>query len=290
MKPPKFEYHAPGTLREALELLSEVGDDAVVLSGGQSLIPMLNLRLANPTHVIDLGGIDGLSEIEVHDDGLKVGAMTTHRQMETDPVVAKELPLAQAAARYIGYRSIRNRGTLGGSIAHADPAAEWPAIVLALDGVVHLASVSESRTVLGTDFFKSLFTTTKRPDELITSVQFSGRYSDAWGFAEFQRRSGDFATVAVAVACVIENGCVTDARISLAGVAERPVRCTEAEAALVAGSDTPIYDAASAARDAVDPVSDSHGTSEFRKRLVFAETQRAVAQALGMDLASVANA
>lgn len=290
MKPPKFEYHAPATLREALELLGEVGDDAVVLSGGQSLIPMLNLRLANPGHVIDLGAIESLNEVEIHDGGLKVGAMTTHRQMETDPIVGDVLPLAQAAARYIGYRSIRNRGTLGGSIAHADPAAEWPAIVLALDGVVHLASVNESRAVSGNDFFKSFFTTTKRPDELVTSVQFSGRYGDAWGFSEFQRRSGDFATVAVAVACVIDDGVVTEARVSLAGVADRPVRCAEAEAALMAGTTTPTYDAAVAARDAFNPVSDSHGTSAFRKRLVFAETQRAVAQALGIDLVSLANA
>lgn len=290
MKPPKFNYHAPATMQQAVELLAEVGDDAVVLSGGQSLIPMLNLRLANPTDVIDLGAIDGLDEVKISDDGLDVGAMVTHRRMETDPIVGEVLPLAQAAAGYIGFRAIRNRGTLGGSIAHADPAAEWPAVLLALDGEVHLASLTGTRTLRGEDFFESLFTTAKRPDELITSVQLSGRFSESWGFSEFQRRTGDFAVVAVAVGCVVEDGVVTEARVSLAGVSERPVRCAEAEAALMAGSSTPANDAAVATRDAFEPVADSHGSSAFHKRLVFAETQRAVAQALGIDLESVVNA
>jgi len=290
MKPPRFDYHAPSTLDEALGLLADVGDEAVVLSGGQSLLPMLNLRLVNPTDVIDLGSIGGLDAIVMGDGFVEVGAMVTHRRMEVDPVIAEVAPLAQQAAGYIGYRAIRNRGTLGGSIAHADPAAEWPAVVVALDGAVELASVDGWRSVAGEDFFESLFTTAKRPDELVTSARFGTRFADHWGFSEFQRRTGDFAAVGVAVACVIESATVTEARISIAGIAERPVRCIEAEVALMSGSNTPAADAAAAARDAVDPVSDPHGSSAFRKRLVFAETLRAVAQALGTDLESVANA
>lgn len=290
MKPPKFDYHAPATLREAVDLLAAIGEDAVVLSGGQSLIPMLNLRLANPTAVIDLGAIEGLASINSANGGLNIGAMVTHRQMETDSTVGATTPLAQCAAGYIGYRAIRNRGTVGGSIAHADPAAEWPAVVLALDGTVTLASVSGSRTVAGGDFFESLFTTAKRSDELVTSVHLSGRFRDSWGFSEFQRRTGDFAVVAVAVGCVISDSAVVEARIAVAGVAERPVRCPAAERAFLGRSPNQALEAAMAARDAFDPVGDSHGSSAFRKRLVFAETQRAVAQALGSETESSVSA
>ncbi|MDC0384709.1 FAD binding domain-containing protein [bacterium] len=290
MKPPKFAYHAPTTVREAVELLAELGDDVVVLSGGQSLIPMLNLRLANPTDVIDLGGVDGLGDVAARDGGLDVGAMVTHRQMETNDLIASTAPLAQHAAGFIGYRAIRNRGTIGGSIAHADPAAEWPAVVLALDGAITLTSAEETRNVAGDDFFESLFTTAKRPDELVTSVHLAGRFQDNWGFSEFQRRTGDFAVVAVAVGCVITDSSVVEARVALAGVAERPLRCPAAEQALTGPHTGGAAEVAAVARDSFEPVGDSHGSSEYRKRLVFAETHRAVAQALGSDIESIANA
>ncbi len=290
MKPPKFDYHAPTTVRDAVELLARVGEDAVVLSGGQSLIPMLNLRLANPTDVVDLGAIGGLSNISAVDGGLEVGAMVTHHQMETDVLVASTTPLAQHAAGFIGYRAIRNRGTIGGSIAHADPAAEWPVVLLALDGAITLESVRGSRTVPGDDFFVSLFTTVKRPDELITSVHLSRRFQHNWGFSEFQRRTGDFAAVAVAVGCVVADGAVVEARVALAGVAERPVRCADAEQALLGTPADNALGAATAARESFEPIGDSHGSSEYRKRLVFAETQRAATQALESNLESCANA
>jgi carbon-monoxide dehydrogenase medium subunit len=286
MKPPKFVYHLPSTISEAADLLAALGDDAVVLSGGQSLIPMLNLRLALPAAVIDIGTIEGLANIESVNGGLDVGAMVTHRRMEVDAVVGATAPLAQCAAGYIGYRAIRNRGTIGGSIAHADPAAEWPAIVLALDGVVTLESTQGSRTVGGDDFFESMFSTAKRSDELVTSIHLSGRFQDSWGFSEFQRRTGDFAAVAVAIGCVISESEVVEARVAVAGVAERPVRCTSAERALLGGSPNRAREAALAASDAFDPAGDSHGSTEFRKRLVFAETLRAASRALGSDVES----
>lgn len=285
MKPPRFAYHAPQTLPELLETLAETGDEAVVLAGGQSLLPMLNLRLAAPSDVIDLGRVPGLDSIAGTNGGVDVGAMVTHRRMEIDPLVAVSMPLAKHAAGYVGYRAIRNRGTVGGSVAHADPAAEWPIVLLALDGAIGLASVRGWRNVAAEDFFESVYTTAKRPDEVVTSLRFSSRFARSWGFSEFQRRAGDFATVAVAVACVVESGEIAEARVAIAGVADRPLRCSEAEAALTAGSSSAAIDAAEAACDSVDPVSDIHGSSSFRKRLVYAETQRAVRQALSVNQA-----
>ena len=283
MKPPRFAYHAPQALPELLETLSAAGDEAVVLAGGQSLLPMLNLRLAAPSHVIDLGRVPGLDSVDSPDGRVEVGAMVTHRRMETDPVVAASAPLAQRAAGFVGYRAIRNRGTVGGSVAHADPAAEWPIVLLALDGAVGLASVRGRRSVAAEDFFESVYTTAKRPDEVVTSLSFSARFARNWGFSEFQRRVGDFATVAVAVACAAESGEITEARVAIAGVADRPLRCPEAEAALSSGARTAASDAAEAACDSVEPISDVHGSSSFRKRLVYAETLRAAHQALGRD-------
>ena len=286
MKPPRFAYHAPQTLPELLETLSAAGDEAVLLAGGQSLLPLLNLRLAAPSHVIDLGRVPGLDSVDSPDspDGsVEVGAMVTHRRMETDRVVAASAPLATHAAGFVGYRAIRNRGTVGGSVAHADPAAEWPIVLLALDGDVGLASVHGRRRVAAEDFFESVYTTAKRPDEVVTSLSFSARFARNWGFSEFQRRVGDFAAVAVAVACVVESGEVAAARVAIAGVADRPLRCRVAEAALTARSRTAAIDAAEAASDSIEPISDIHGSSSFRKRLVYAETRRAARQALATN-------
>lgn len=281
MKPPKFAYHAPRSLTEALQTLAVLGDEAVLLAGGQSLLPLLNMRLASPTHVVDLGRVPGLDDIRVTNGHVEVGAMVTHRRMEVDPLIAHTVPLAQKAAGFVGFRAIRNRGTVGGSVAHADPAAEWPLVLLTLDGEVDLTSANGSRTIRAGDLFESVYSTAKRSDEVVTSVRFGTRFERNWGFWEFQRRTGDFATVAVAVACVIENGSVTEARIGIAGAAEKPVRCTTAEEALLAGSTSAASEAAAAAHDAVDPCDDIHGSSSYRKRLVFAATKRAATQALG---------
>ena len=281
MKPPKFAYHAPRSLAEALQVLAEAADDAVLLAGGQSLIPLLNLRLASPRDVVDLGRVPGLDDIRLVNGHAEVGALVTHHRMEVDPLIGHSVPLAQRAAGYVGFRAIRNRGTVGGSVAHADPAAEWPLALLTLDGEVALASARGTRTVRADDFFRSTYTTARRSDEAVTSVRFSTRFERNWGFWEFQRRTGDFATVAVAVACDIEDGEVVEARVGIAGAADKPLRCTQAEQALSAGSRTAVREAATAASDAVQPPDDIHGSSSFRKRLVFAATQRAAAEALG---------
>ena len=282
MKPPKFAYHAPRSMTEALQILHGLGDEAVLLAGGQSLLPLLNLRLANPGHVVDLGRVPGLDGIRITNGHTEVGALVTHRCMEIDPLIARSAPLAQRAASFVGFRAIRNRGTVGGSVAHADPAAEWPLVLLTLDGEVDLASASGSRTIPAGDFFESVYSTARRSDEIVTSLRFGTRFAQHWGFWEFQRRTGDFATVAVAVACVVEDGTVKEARVGIAGAAERPVRCAAAEAVLRSGSTAAVSEAAAAAQEAVDPNDDIHGSSSFRKRLVRAATERAVAQALGL--------
>ena len=278
MKPPEFRYHAPSSLDEVLDLLDAYGDEAVVLSGGQSLIPMLNLRLARPAEVVDISRVEGIGLIEAGERSVSVGALVTHRRMETAPEVARLLPMARAAAGFIGYRAIRNRGTVGGSVAHADPSAEWPVVLLALDGTVELQSKSGARQIGAGEFFKSVFTTARRPDEMVSAVHFSSRFASSWGFSEFQRRTGDFAVVVAAVACADDSDRLGEARVALAGVADRPVRRTEAEEALVAAGDPAV--AADAARDAFDPAGDAHGSTAYRKQLVYAQVLRAATQAL----------
>jgi carbon-monoxide dehydrogenase medium subunit len=292
MKPWPFRYHAPTSIEAAVEALALAGDDGLVMSGGQSLMPMLNMRLARPSDVVDLRSVPDLCRVELRGDVVEIGAMVTHRAVETDPVVATHLPLAHCAAGWIGFRAIRNRGTVGGSIAHADPAAEWPAVLLALDGSVTLQSTGGVRNVPSDEFFVSIFTTAKRPDEIITGLSFATRFAEHWGFAEFQRRTGDFALVAAAVACRVSDAVVSEARVVVAGVGATPLRCSAAEAVLVgaARTDDIVASAAAAARDEVDPIADAHASAEYRRRLVFTETARALSQALSRRSTDVARA
>ena len=282
MKPPKFRYHAPTSLDEALELLSAFGEDAVVLSGGQSLIPMLNLRLARPAEIVDISRLGGLSSIGQEQTSVSVGALVTHRQMENDSDVARLLPMARAAAGFIGYRAIRNRGTVGGSVAHADPSAEWPAVLLALDGSVELRSKFGTRQVDGDEFFKTVFTTARRADEIVSAVRFGFRFASSWGFSEFQRRTGDFAVVVAAVARASSPGQTGEVRVALSGVADRPMRCPEAERALAETGDP--HAAAEAARSAFEPAGDTHGSTGYRKQLIYAQVLRAAGDALAGEI------
>ncbi len=282
MKPWPFRYHAPTSIAAATEALALAGDEGLVMSGGQSLMPMLNMRLARPSDVIDLSAVPDLRCVEEREGMIDVGAMVTHRAAETDPLIATHVPMAHRAAGLIGFRAIRNRGTVGGSIAHADPAAEWPAVLLALDGYVTLRSATAARTVSSDEFFVSVFTTARLPGEIITGLSFAARFAQHWGFAEFQRRTGDFAVVAVAVACQMTDSIVTEARVVLAGVGSTPVRCAGAEAVLRGGPATAqmAASAAAAAQEEVDPIGDVHASADYRRRLVYSETHRAVSQAL----------
>ena len=274
MKPPPFAYFAPTTVQEATELLAEHGDDAKVLAGGQSLIPLLSLRLARPTALIDLNGVDELSHIETN-GVTTIGAMTRHRTVERSAVIAVNVPLLAAAVPYIGHSAIRTRGTVGGSLSHADPAAELPAVALALDATfVARSAKGGAREIAAVDFFDGYFTTTLQPDEVLTSVRFpNAAPGTGVSVQEMARRHGDFAMVAAVVSVAPDGG----ARIALINVADRPVRAIEAEAALQAGES--IDDVAALATRDLDPVSDLHASAAYRRSVATVMLRRALTEA-----------
>ena len=268
LKPPPFDYDAPDTLDEALDLLGEYADDAKVLAGGQSLIPLMALRLARPARLVDIGRVDSLQGIDAN-GALTIGAGVHQRTAERSAEVARLCPPLALALPLVAHVPIRTRGTIGGSIAHADPAAELPAIALLADAEITARSRGAGdRTITAADFFRGFFETALEPDELITDVRFPGwpaRTGSA--FEELARRHGDFALVgAGAVVGLAEDGTVRDARLAFTGVASTPVRVSAAEALLVGNE--PTADAVAAAVEAVraelDPGSDVHATAAYR--------------------------
>jgi carbon-monoxide dehydrogenase medium subunit len=238
MKPAPFTYHAPGTLDDALELLADLGDDARVIAGGQSLVPMLNLRLARFDHLVDISRIDELRGIERVNGSVVVGATTRDSIVEFDPTIATDVPLLTAVTPHVGHFQIRNRGTIGGSLAHADPAAEYPAVALALDATFDLASARGVRTVSAAEFFTGFWSTAIQTGELLTSVSFpvwGGRCG--FGVAEFARRHGDFAVAGAVAAVELGPGdVITRCALAVFGVSDRPVRASTTEAALTGRS------------------------------------------------------
>ena len=282
MKPPLFEYHRAGSVDEVVALLGEYADEAKVLAGGQSLVPLLSLRLACPAHLLDINRVAALSSIE-NGNGLTVGAMVRHRAIERSDVVRTANPLLAHAVRFIGHSAIRNRGTVGGSIAHADPAAELPAILLALDGEVEARSTRGTRTIPAPAFFEGFLTTSLEPDELLTAVRVPALLAGTgWSFQEFSRRSGDFAIVGVAATVRLDgNGKVADARLAFSGVDQVPVRATTAESVLTGAtpSDDLWKSAAHAAASPLEPASDIHGSAAYRKHLAAVLAERALREA-----------
>jgi len=264
MIPASFDYHAPKTLDEAVALLARLGDTAKILAGGQSLIPAMRFRLASPEALIDLGRIRDLAYVEERGDHLAIGALTREHALEASAAVAKSYPLLLDTAKVIADPLVRNKATVGGNLAHADPASELPAVVVALDGELVLSSRSGERVVPAEEFFLGPFTTARRADELVTEV----RLTTAQGgtFIEFARRAGDFALVGV---------CIADGRIGICGASPVPVRARRAEAALAAG-ESPERVGAAAAGD-VDPWDDVHGSAEYRRHVVATLVRRAVA-------------
>ncbi len=273
MKPPPFVYVAPTSLDEAVTALAEHGEDAKVLAGGQSLIPLMSLRLARPTALVDLNGVAELSSIAVN--GMtSIGAMTRHRAVERSADVAKQVPLLAAAVPYIGHVAIRTRGTIGGSLAHADPAAELPAIALALDATFEATSTRGTRTISAADFFVGYFTTALEADEILTKVTFpNAAPGTGVSVQEMARRHGDFAMVAAA-ASVAPGG---DVRIALINVSDRPVRAVEAEAAMRQGAQIDEV-AALAARD-LEPTADLHASAAYRRSVAQVLVRRALTEA-----------
>lgn len=284
MKPPRFDYVAPASLDEALEVLAERGEAAKVLAGGQSLMPLLGFRLASPEILVDLNGLDDLAYLRAKGDVdvLAIGAMTRHRTVERTPEVMGRAGMIADAVPLIGHTAIRNRGTVGGSIAHADPAAEWPAIALALDAEVDVARSDGVRTIGIGDLIQAQFTTTLQPDEILTEIRFRmPRPGAGSAFLEFARRHGDFALAGAAVVLSLADGAVADARIALMGVAATPVRALDAERLLVGAEATDeLFERAAAAIDPVmSPVSDVHATADFRRHLARVMVRRALSTA-----------
>ena len=282
MKPPPFEYSAAGSVEEAVDLLAEHGEDAKVLAGGQSLIPLLSLRLARPTRLIDINGVAELASIR-DGSGLELGAMVRHRRAERSAEVAQEAPLITEAVRLVGHAAIRSRGTLGGSIAHADPAAELPAALLALDGQAVAVSRRGTRAVPAADLFEGFLTTSLQPDELLTGVRLPAWPPGmGWSFREFTRRSGDFAVVGVACGLGLDGGGrVETARLAFCGVAGTPVRAAAAEAVVLGEQPSAELwaQAGEAAKAELDPPSDVHGTAAYRRHLAGVLTRRALEEA-----------
>jgi len=288
MKPPPFAYVAPDSLAEALEALSRYGSDAKVLAGGQSLVPLLNFRLARPAALVDLNGVAGLDGLG-RDPGtgeLAVGAMMRQSDAERSPLVRDECPLLVAALKCIGHRAIRNRGTIGGSLAHADPAAELPLLLVLLDGRVRVAGRRGERWISAGDFFLSYLTTALEPDEILVEARFSSLRDTrtAWGFEEFSRRAGDFALAAAgAIVRMDDAGTIRDAAIAVAGGGPTPVRARDAERALSGqrASDGLIGDAAHLAISACDVDGDMHASAEYRRALIEVVVERALRRACG---------
>jgi CO/xanthine dehydrogenase FAD-binding subunit len=271
MKPPPFEYSAPTTLEEALEVLHERGEDARPLAGGQSLIPMLSLRLARPSHLIDLAGIDELASVRVEGRQLVIGAMVREASAERYREVGQLAPLLALALPFIGHPAIRSRGTIGGSLAHADPAAELPAVALILGAELVAQSHDRGkRTIQAADFFTGFFTTALEPDEILTEIRIPKPTTGTGGaIEEVARRHGDFAMVGAAAVVRLEGGKIGAAHIVLTGVSGTPVRATEAETSLAGAepTDEVFAEAAEQAGQSLSPPADVHGSSAYRRHL-----------------------
>jgi aerobic carbon-monoxide dehydrogenase medium subunit len=298
VKAAPFEYHAPETLEEALALLAEFGDEAKVLAGGQSLVPVLALRLARFGHLIDLNRIPALRYVAVADGVMRIGAMTTQATIGGSQDVLARVPLLARATAHIGHFQIRNRGTIGGSLSHADPGAEYPAVAITLDAEIVLASSRGTRTVAAREFFTGTFSTTAEPDEILTEIRFAGRPPDCAvagpqgsavvgpqgsAVVEMARRHGDFALAGVACAVELDSAeRIRSLRLGLFGVASAPVRAVAAEQA-VRGSGCDEVDPEElglAALSGVSCVSDLHADAGYRRRVAAHLAGQAVRRAV----------
>lgn len=283
MKPAPFAYHAPRSASEAIDLLASYDGEAKLLAGGQSLMPLLNLRLAAPEAIIDVNSVGTLSYHRVELDELIVGALCRHRAIEQDTKIGRCCGAVADAVPTIGHVSIRNRGTVVGSICHADPSAEWPTLAVLLNAFFHVTGPGGSRSIPAEHFFQGFLSTTLEPDELVAEARFQLPPPSAGSaFVEFARRHGDFAIVGVcALLDVSAHGVIQDVRIAVTGAGPAPVRIAEAETALVQHkpSEAIFAEAASLTAKSLDPPSDAHGSSSYRRRLAEVLTRRALATA-----------
>ena len=282
MKPPAFEYVAVASTDEAVAELARHGDAAKLLAGGQSLMPLLNLRLAAPGRLVDLNRVTALSYVEERAGGVAIGAMTRQRTVERSALVAARVPLLTDALPWVGHTAIRTRGTIGGSLAHADPAAELPAVAVCLDARFTVRAAAKARTIAAGDFFTGYLTTALAPTEMLTEVWFPSlpaASGSAW--IELARRHGDYALAGVAALVTLEGGRVREARVALTGVDGRPVRARAAEMLLAGAplSEASMAAAAESVRQSIEPHGDIHATAAYRRHLAGVLTIRALTRA-----------
>ena len=285
MKPAKFDYHAPKSVDEALALLQRYAGDAKILAGGQSLVPLLNFRLSRPAALVDLNRIPALAYINEEGGQVRLGAMTRQRTIEFSPVVKERLPLLAEATRWVGHLPIRTRGTIGGSIAHADPSAEYPAVLTALEGEVVARGPGGERVIAAKDLFQTYLTTSLGVDEILVEVRMPAMPAGAgYALEEFARRHGDFAIVGIAAMIVRQGPRCTMARLATAGAGPVPVRLRAAEEILERDGlgEAAIEAAARRAAELVSPDADIHASADYRRHLTGVLTKRAITRALGV--------
>ena len=282
MKPAAFDYVIVDSIDMAVASLADGGGDAKIIAGGQSLVPMLNFRLLRPSILVDINRIGDLAFIQETGKNICVGALTRHFQLETSPVIARHLPILACAMTHVAHLAIRNRGTIGGSLAHADPAAELPMIALLLDAELSIASTSGKRTIAARDFFLDALTVDLAGSDIVTEIVLPKLPPETgWGFDEVARRSGDFALAAAAATLTLSAGVISQARIALTGVGSTTTRAAEAEALLVGQALEPGLTARviDAVRAAIEPETDLHASSEYRRHLAGVLAGRAVSDA-----------
>lgn len=286
MKPSAFEYFTPGSVAEAIELLERYEDEAKIIAGGQSLVPMMNFRLARPEFLIDINGIKDLDYIKEEGDDLLIGALTRERDLELSPLVKERCPILAKAVSFLGHSTIRNRGTIGGSLVHADPSGEISTTICALNAEMKIAGPSGERTIGFEEFFLTYLTTSLEPSDILVEIRIPTLQEKVgWSFVELSRRAGDFAIVAVAAILFMdESGTCSEARISMGGVASTPIRAVEAEA-LLSGqviTNELIEKAGQEAAEETDTEPDYHASSEYRKDMARVFVQRGLKEAWNM--------
>jgi aerobic carbon-monoxide dehydrogenase medium subunit len=282
MKPAKFEYVLPMTVEAAVEALVASNGEGKVLAGGQSLMPLLNFRMARPAVLVDLNGIKGLSYIEDRGDRIAIGALTRHRDLEHSRLIAARLPVMSAAMRHVAHLAIRNRGTIGGSLSHADPAAELPMLAAFYDARISAQGPAGRRAIAAEAFFVDALTNCLEPEEIVVEIEFPVLQYDGWAFEEAARRFGDFALASIAISLRRGQSGLEDARIAVMGVADTPLRLKEAEQELVAMAldDRTADRFSEVVASKVSPNSDLHASAEYRRHLLAQLSRRALQTAL----------
>src|SRR3954467_6666944 len=282
MKPVKFDYVAPTTLDAAVQALAAANGEGKLLAGGQSLLPLLNFRMSRPAVLVDLNGINDLSFIELRGDSVAIGAMTRHREIEHSPLIASKLPVMSAAMCHVAHLAIRNRGTIGGSLSHADPAAELPMMAMFYNASLMVQGPAGRRTVAAKDFFVDALTNSLEPEDIVVEIEFPVLQHDGWAFEEVARRFGDFALASIAVSIRSGPSSIMDARVAVMGVADTPLRLQDVEKQVceieIDGGTSERF--SELVMSSVTPHSDLHASAEYRKHLLGELAKRAMRTAL----------